>query len=237
MTRNELESLRARLEGAERLAIDPLGFVDRTLAPLRQEVVAFLAAGLAFGNVTAIGRSVRRVVAHLDDLETIGTVAHRWVRGADLQAVVGRLLDLQQEYGSLGALFEVGYVPGDMRRSMTNFSDRLRDGLPATRGVVTLTTRAADGSACKRLNLFMRWVVRSEGVDLGLWRGVSPADLMMPLDVHVIRYARRFGLTRRTTADWKMVEEVTAHFRGLCPEDPLRYDFAISHYGMAEGWD
>ncbi|MFT5434447.1 MAG: hypothetical protein ACI9OJ_005160, partial [Myxococcota bacterium] len=117
------------------------------------------------------------------------------------------------------------------------FSGRLRDGLPTTRGVVTLTTSPAQGSACKRMNLFLRWVVRSEGMDLGLWPGVSPADLMMPLDVHVLKFAKRYGLSQRATQDWKLAEEITAWFRKLCPSDPLRYDFTVSHYGMMHSWD
>ena len=237
MTRlEELEALRAQIEQVERLTVDPLGFVDREMSEHRQELAAFVAAGLAFGNVKAIGQSVARVLAHLDDLDGLGFAGHRWVRGADLQAVLGRIMALQAQHGSLGRLFEAGYEPGDIRGAMVRFSEALRAGLPETRGVVTLTTSPTGGSACKRMNLFLRWMVRTDGVDLGLWRGVRPADLMMPLDVHVVAYARRFGLTKRKAQDWKMAEEITAFFRRLCPEDPLRYDFAISHYGMMNSW-
>ena len=234
---DELEARRQLVETPERLAVDPLGYVPRDASVHDQELIAFVAAGLAFGNVHAIGRSVGRVVQNLHQLEKLGFEGHRWVRGPDLVNVLGRIRQLQTQDGSLGATFEKGYVPGDMRASLSAFARRLREGLPQTRGVVTLTTSPDKGSACKRMNLFMRWMVRSGDIDLGLWRGVSAADLIMPLDVHVVRYARRFGLTGRTTQNWKMAEEITDHFRVLCPTDPVRFDFTISHYGMLHSWE
>ena len=234
--RPQLDAIASAVEGPERLAADPLGLVPRDAPPAAQELVAFLAAGLAFGNVVAIKKSVQRVVAHLGRLDQLGREGHRWVRGDDLRVLVGRLTDLQGRHGSLGAAFMDGYVPGDMRRSLSTFAARLRDGLAPTRGIVSLTSSPDGGSACKRLNLFMRWMVRQGGPDLGLWRDVAPRDLVVPLDVHVTRFARRYGLTRRRTVDWRMAEEVTEGLRRLVPEDPLRYDFAISHHGMTVGW-
>ena len=205
--------------------------------PLTQELVAFLAAGLAFGNVRAIKRSVDRAAANLDNPAGLAEIGHRWVRGPDLVAVVGRLRELQSRFGSLEAHFLTTYEPGDMRGSMTRWTADLRGTLEPTRGVVTLTTDASAGSACKRLNLLMRWLVRTGSTDLGLWPSVRAADLMIPLDVHLIAYARTRGLTVRRGVNWVMAEEVTQHFRGLCPEDPLRWDFTISHAGMMAGWD
>lgn len=238
MTVAELDALRAEVESTDRLQVDPLGFVPREGASVeRQEIIAFVAAGLALGRVSSIGRSVARVVAHLDDLDDLGFGAHRWIRSADVRAVVGRIRALQERHGSLGAAFALDYCPGDMRSAMVGFAARLLDGLPATRGVRSLAVSPAGGSACKRMLLFLRWVVRPAAPDLGLWADrVSTADLLMPLDAHVIRFARRFGLTSRATVDWKMVEQVTAAFRALCPEDPCRWDFAIAHHGMTAGW-
>jgi len=220
MTRAELERIRAVVETAERLGVDPLGFVPRDASLHRKEIASFMAAGLA----------------HLDEPHALGYQAHRWIRGPDIAAMVGRIQVLQQEFGSLGAAFADSYRPGDMKASMSVFARRLREGLPQTRGVVSLSACPEDGSACKRMNLFMRWAVRPGPTDLGLWPQVRPADLVMPLDVHVIRFARLYGLTTRATVNWKMAEEVTAWFRALCPEDPLRWDFAISHWGMMRGW-
>ncbi len=84
--------------------------------------------------------------------------------------------------------------------------------------------------------MFLRWVVRpDDGIDLGLWRGVSTAQLIVPLDTHTARISRLLGLSQRRTADWKMAREVTAALRRLDPKDPVRFDFALSHLGISEG--
>lgn len=98
-----------------------------------------------------------------------------------------------------------------------------------------LVTDPEQGSACKRWNLFLRWVVRpADGVDLGLWKRVDPADLVIPLDVHIGRISRLVGLRRRRTPDWKAAEEVTERLRAIDPRDPVRFDFPLSHLGISE---
>jgi uncharacterized protein (TIGR02757 family) len=99
-----------------------------------------------------------------------------------------------------------------------------------------LVVDPAGGSACKRWNLFLRWVVRpADGVDLGLWRRVSPRDLVVPLDIHVGRISRLIGLRRRRTLDWRAAEEVTRALSRIDPEDPLRFDLPLSHLGISSG--
>ncbi len=236
-TRFELDALRTRIETPQRRDADPLAFVPLDVTRERQELIAFVAAGLALGNVVAIRRSVERVIAHLDAPDTLGWPAHRWIRGPDLADVIEKIRTLQSQYGSLGNVFYQGYAPGDLAGSLTRFSDRIRTGLPATRGVRSLTARPADGSACKRLNLFMRWMVRTDGPDLGLWTDVSPKDLKIPLDVHLLKFVRRYRISTRATVDWKLSEDVTRWFARRSPNDPLRWDFTISHYGMMHGWE
>ena len=236
LTKAELERLRDLSEAGERLAADPLGRVPDGPLPARERA-AFFAAGLAFGNVAAIRRVVGQVLAHLDDPEALRRLAgHRWVRGPDLAAVATRVRALQAEHGSLGAAFGAGYEPGKLRQALAAFSDRLRRGLPATRGVHFMTSTPATGGACKRMNLLLRWMVRRDEPDLGIWQGVRCEDLIVPLDVHVVRFAHRYNLTTRKTVSWRMAEEVTRALARFSPGDPLRYDFAISHYGMVYGW-
>lgn len=225
------------METPERLAADPLGAVPRDGPPAHRETAAFMAAALAFGNVKAIRASVGRVVAGLDDPAALRAAGHRWVRGPDVEAVVRRIRDLQEARGSLGRAFLDCYRPDDMRASLVAFGRLLAEGLDETHGVRFLVSTPERGGAAKRMNLFLRWVVRKEGFDLGLWSGVRTEDLVVPLDVHMVRFARRFGLTRRSTADWKMAAEVTAGLRAFDATDPLRWDFAISHYGMVRGWE
>jgi uncharacterized protein (TIGR02757 family) len=235
-----LDTLRGDAENAERLAVDPLGLVLAACPsadPRERELGAYVAAGLAMGNVVAIGRSVTRVLDCWRSGAALPFTVHRWVRGPDMQHLLDRLSELQVRYGSLEGAFLDGYVPGHgVAAGLSRLSSLVREGLPATRGIVSLSADPTDGSACKRLCLFLRWMVRRDGFDLGLWTRVSPADLIVPLDVHVIAFARRFELTRRATVNWVMADEVTSHFRKLAPGDPLRWDFAISHYGMMNGW-
>jgi uncharacterized protein (TIGR02757 family) len=102
------------------------------------------------------------------------------------------------------------------------------------RGVDYFFPRPEGGSACKRLNLFLRWMVRRDAVDLGLWSRVSPATLVIPLDTHVIRIGQCLGLTRYRSPGWRMARQITESLRRLDPEDPIRYDFSLCHLGMMD---
>ena len=104
--------------------------------------------------------------------------------------------------------------------------------MPARPGVCYFFPRPLAGSACKRLNLFLRWMVRKDEIDLGVWSQVTPARLIVPLDVHVIRLGRCLGLTHYKSPGWKMAAEITASLRAINPEDPVRYDFSLCHIGM-----
>ncbi len=104
--------------------------------------------------------------------------------------------------------------------------------LPERPGVAYFFPRPSGGGACKRLNLYVRWMVRHDEVDLGVWPSVSRARLVVPLDTHVIRVGRCLGLTARRTPGWRMAAEITGALRALDPDDPVRYDFALCHVGM-----
>jgi hypothetical protein len=107
-----------------------------------------------------------------------------------------------------------------------------RGPLPDDAGVRFFFPAPSDGSACKRLNLYLRWMVRREGVDLGLWRTVDPALLVIPLDAHIITLARRLRLTRLRSPGWPMALDITARLRRLDPRDPVKYDFALHRMGL-----
>jgi uncharacterized protein (TIGR02757 family) len=247
---------------ARYLDTDPIGEVRRFTSPDDREIAAFLAAGLAFGRVDLIlvhlrdlWRRLDHAPAHAADHWTarrarrLDGFVHRWVRGDDVAAVLGAIGRARREHGSLRTLFLDGYAPGDpdLGASLGRFVDALRgrvrlgrsrralpeESLP--RGVRTFFAHPRRGGACKRLNLFLRWMVRpDDGVDLGLLDPVRPDQLVIPLDTHVARISRYLGLTRRRTADWKMAAEITARLRELDPADPVRYDFAISRLGILD---
>ncbi len=166
-----------------------------------------------------------------------------------MAALAWRVAEALREHDSLRGLFLRGYEPSDpnVGPSLTRFVDTLLayDARPVGAakleppgsGVRYLLVRPADGSACKRLNMFLRWVVRpDDGLDLGLWPEVSTRRLIVPLDTHSSRVARALGFTHRTTTDWRTAEEVTAALRRYDPDDPVRYDFALCHVSMSGDW-
>jgi uncharacterized protein (TIGR02757 family) len=235
---------------------DPIERVRPFTNPADAEIVAFCAAGLAFGRVAGILASidallnvmgpspsafVRRFNPERDGagLEHLG---HRWTRGRDLVALVWILRQMLELSGSLEQFFVDGDTPAspDVGPGLDRFCERARQ-LDVTRvygrttgrlGVHGFFARPSAGSACKRLNLFLRWMVRRDGIDLGTWARVSASRLIIPLDVHVIRVGQCLRLTSYRTAGWRMAADITASLRLIDPHDPVRYDFVLCHLGM-----
>lgn len=246
-----LDDFIVRADVSQALSVDPLALAHEA-APREREVVAFLAASFAFGQVAVLKAALRQVLGALgpsptDTLRTLELEAlharlagfyYRWIRARDLARFLAALGEVLRAHGTLERAFLVGHSDGDadVQPGLAAFSRLLREaaGAPLTRGLAFLLPSPDGGSACKRMCLFLRWVVRpADGVDLGLWRGVRPAQLLMPLDTHIARISRYLGLTRRATPGLAMVKDVTAALRRLCPEDPLRYDFALCHLGIS----
>jgi uncharacterized protein (TIGR02757 family) len=238
-------------------ATDPVHIVRRFTAPEDREIVGFCAAGLAFGRVASVLQSVESLLAVMGphparfvrefdparERDRFAPLVHRWIRGRDLMALLLILQRMLRESGSIEKFF----LEGDDSRephvgaALDSFSTRalatdLRDAygrrVPKQRGVSYFFPRPSAGSACKRLNLFLRWMVRRDEIDLGVWTGLSPARLIVPLDTHVIRLGRCLRLTRYTSPGWKMASEITASLRDVDALDPVRYDFALCHVGM-----
>lgn len=237
-------------------ARDPIELARPYAAAADREVAAFIAAGLAFGNVTAVLQSVRAVLDRMGpspfafvrgfdpqrDGPAFVSFVHRWTRGVDVVALLWVLRQMLERGGSLEGFFAEGDDPAapDIAPGLEAFSSRalsvdLRPAygrVPARVGVAYFFPRPSRGSACKRLNLFLRWMVRRDAVDLGLWTRVAPSRLIVPLDVHVIRLGRCLRLTRLVTPGWRMASEITAALRQLDPDDPVRFDFSLCHIGM-----
>jgi len=174
-------------------------------------------------------------------LQEAGSIEQFFIAGDDpaspdigpaLDAFSARALqtDLRPAYGSRGA------GPFRLRQGFGGLAEARSAkavGPAGTRpGVCYFFPRPSAGSACKRLNLFLRWMVRQDAIDLGVWSRVSPARLIVPLDTHVVRLGRCLCLTRYATPGWKMAAEITAALRALDPADPVRYDFSLCHVGM-----
>ncbi len=169
-------------------------------------------------------------------------VVHRWTRGPDLVALLWIIKQMIDRSGSIENFFIEGYDPEaeDIEGALDSFSARalaldLRAAygkVPKRPGVCYFFPRPSAGSGCKRMNLFLRWMVRRDALDLGVWTRVSPAKLVMPLDTHVIRVGRCLRLTRRVSPGWPMARDITASLRRLDADDPVKYDFALCHLGM-----
>jgi uncharacterized protein (TIGR02757 family) len=170
-------------------------------------------------------------------------IVHRWIRGADIVALLWILRQMIDEAGSIEAFFAAGYDPAaaDVGHALDSFSRRalaldLRAvygrRVPKRAGVCYFFPRPSAGSACKRLNLFLRWMVRKDAIDLAVWTKLAPSRLVVPLDTHVIRLGRCLQLTRYTSPGWKMAAEITASLREMDAVDPVRFDFSLCHVGM-----
>ena len=228
-----LEALYRSCDFGDRLRSDPVRFPRRYGEPGDAEVAGLLAATYAFGRVELFGSVLERLLDHVGpsprawvlayDGGSMAAFEYRWLKAARLEAFVRRLRAALEGHGSLEAI-AVGGFDGSLASSLEALADVLGPEL----------ARPSRGSACKRLCMWLRWMVRppTEGVDLGLWQ-LPPSALVVPLDVHVSRIARLLGLTRRKTDGWRTALDITDSHRALDPEDPVRFDFALAHLGIS----
>lgn len=237
-------------------AFDPIQVVRRYDRVDDREVIAFVAAGLAFGRVASVVQSIEAVCRVLGpspaafvrkfdprrDGEPLRPLVHRWTRGDDFVALIWILQRLIDEHGSLERCLAPGVDPTaeDVEPALERLGSLAReiDLRPAYgrakkhAGVYYFFARPSTGSACKRLNLFLRWMVRRDAVDPGGWSAISARQLVVPLDTHTIRTGRCLRLTSRRTPGWKMATDITKALRAFDPNDPVRYDFALCHLSM-----
>jgi uncharacterized protein (TIGR02757 family) len=226
--------------------------------PADREIAGFCAGALAFGRVASVLNSIGALfrimgphpAAYVRTFEPdaphpeLRAMVHRWTRGNDIAALLWILRQMLERSGSIQRFFLEGYSAShdDVGPALDSFSTRAlqldvrraygRVRLPKRPGVCYFFPRPSAGSACKRQNLFLRWMVRSDAVDLGVWNRLPAAKLIVPLDTHVIRLGRCLKLTRYTSPGWKMAADITASLRALDPVDPVRFDFSICHVGM-----
>jgi uncharacterized protein (TIGR02757 family) len=237
---------------------DPLQFVRAFTSREDREVVGLLASCLAYGNVRQIKRSIGTVVEWLGPrpaaavarlrpaaaAAALSRFKHRFNTGRDVACLLFYLRQMQEQSGSVEAFFAQGHAESDAHvgPALTSFTERAlaldhgrlygRGRLPADAGVRFFLPSPLAGSACKRLNLFLRWMVRRDGVDLGVWSRVSPAQLVIPLDAHVLTIGRRLRLTRYRSPGWPMALDITERLRRLDAKDPVKYDFAFHRMGL-----
>lgn len=244
------------------LANDPLSFCHRFKNPQDQEIAGLIAASFAYGNVkiilrnlevifSKIGASPRRFVEQFDPqagLRLFAGFKHRFNDSRDLCALLYAIRLMLADAGSIEGFFCKGYDPGkpDISGVIDSFTKAIQSfdyspvfgtaAPPKDSYFSFFFPSPESGSACKRLCMYLRWMVRpTDGIDLGIWQTVSPAKLVIPVDAHIQRICRLLGFSARKQADWKMAREITAVLSRFEPLDPVKYDFSICHLGISEG--
>jgi len=244
-----LEALYSRLNRREYVHPDPLEFLYRYDDPRDREMVGLVASSLAYGRVAQILRSVGRVLDRLGPRpavfvteepasglpEALAGFRHRFTTGAELAAMLSGAARLALKHGSLGRAFASFMSPGD--ETVMPALARFACGLSSEGGLgrCHLVPDPGRGSACKRLLLYLRWMVRRDAVDPGGWERVPASKLVVPLDTHMFRLCRGMGLVTRRQADARAALEATAGFRRVAPDDPVRYDFSLTRLGINPG--
>lgn len=250
-----LDGLYRRYNRRNLIKPDPLQFVYRYSDRQDREIVAFLAAALAYGRVQQIEKSLTDLLGRMGDCpfefvrdfdgrrrEKLSDFKHRFTTGEDISDLLELLSRVLAENGSIEKCFLLGYSKTDesVLPALSKFCDGLlgtyarAHGGRAHRGLKYLLAGPANGSACKRLNLFLRWMVRNDDVDTGLWKRIDKAKLIVPVDVHMSRLCRILGFHSLKTVSLAMAMRITEAFREIEPADPVKYDFALSRIGIVK---
>lgn len=215
-----------------------------------REIAAFVASSLAYGNVWQILKSVNKALSimggsprmylensdYKDLASDFSGFVHRFAKGSHMAAMLSGIKEAVKEYGSLQDVFKEGVSTSENSyvNALDAFAEKIRAGSPNDPG--HLVPCPQKGSACKRLWLFLRWMVRCDDVDPGGWDKVSASMLVVPLDIHMYRACCGLGFTNRGQADMKTALEITDGFARMVPEDPVRYDFVLTRPGIRGEW-
>jgi uncharacterized protein (TIGR02757 family) len=250
-----LDRLYAKYNRRDLIAPDPLQFVYKYKMRADREIVALLSATLAYGRVEQIENDLNKLFAIIGKSpfdftlnfnktkrERLADFKHRFNTGNDISDLLELLKIVLKKHGSIENFFLEGYNNDDSNiiPALTDFCGRLyvmyekRFGKKVSKSFQFLLASPANGSVCKRLNMFLRWMVRSDDVDPGLWKSVDKAKLIVPIDVHMARLCKILGLYKRKTVTLAAAVEITESFKLIEPADPVKYDFALSRIGIIE---
>jgi uncharacterized protein (TIGR02757 family) len=253
--KNILEKLYDRYNHREFIKPDPLQFVYRYSKPADREIAGLLAAALAYGRVRQIekdlndlfgrmGTSPYAFVMNFDKAgrRKLDSFKHRFTTGRDISDLLSVLKKVLQQTGSVEKYFLSGYSKDDENiiPALSRFCGSLcaiyakENGGQVSNGLKYLLASPVRGSACKRLNLFLRWMVRDDDVDTGLWKRIDKAKLIVPVDVHMGRLCRILGFHDRKVISLSTAVKITECFAEIEPADPVKYDFALSRIGIVD---
>lgn len=229
---------------------DPIKFPHQYKRELDIEVVGFLASAFAYGkvelfmNVISIildrmGSSPSEYLLNFNfkrEKDRFAGVYYRFNNESDILALLYCLSETMKKWGSLKNLFLYSFEKtNNIKLALTQFVDEIRSFNKfelSLKKFEYLLASPKNGSACKRLNLFLRWMVRDRDIDFGIWKEVGKENLIIPLDTHVGKISRCLGLLTRKSNDWKAAQELTSNLKKFDPRDPVKYDFALCHIGI-----
>jgi len=254
--KSKLDALYRSFNFKARASHDPISIPMRYKRPRDIEVSAFIAAAYAYGRVdlflpvleriaSKMGKSPHSFVMEFEiqkHARLFDDIVYRFNKPVDLVGLMYALSQVLKRHGSLEKVFMAHSSKGDhdIGPGLTGLMAELKQagqgafrGSRKPEGFNHYFPSPATGGAAKRGALFMRWMVRDRDIDFGIWKGISPSQLVIPLDVHIARVSRCLGLTSRKSNDWKTALEITASLRRLDPRDPMKYDFALCHRGIS----
>ena len=254
ITKTELNKLVEKYETIDFIKTDPVQFPHRGRGKCKEEIelYGFIASLFAYGNRKLFIKKLEEIFAKAEgdllgfikngDFSSLKGVEYRFSKENDIIPIFKILSELYNESRGLEELFEYSWIQPELYLDLSEkyqiflksivdfFYSRVSE--KAGQGFYHMIPNPQNGGAMKRMNMFLRWMVRSGPVDLGIWRFMQPKDLLIPLDVHVARVSRQIGLLQRKSNDFKAVVELTENLRKYSPEDPVKYDFAMFGFGV-----
>jgi uncharacterized protein (TIGR02757 family) len=235
-----------------KISPDPLEFLHMYSDESDIEIAGIISSVFAYGNVKQIINSLEKIHKIMNykpnefvnnytgkkGRKLFGNMKHRFYSSEDIVLLFLILQKVYKKYGSLKNLFYkcCSENDGNLKSAISNFSKIMIKlsgyGTDASAGIKFMFSDPLKGSACKRMNLFLRWMVRKDELDFGLWNKIPTSELIIPVDTHVAKICKKLNLTKRKNVSWKMAEEITEKLKTFDPIDPVKYDFAICHIGM-----
>lgn len=238
-----LDKLTEKYENPDFIKDDPVQFIHKYTVKEDIEISGFIASLMAFGKRELFIKKLNEfssITNHQPykylisgNFSRLKDFNYRFIKPDDFLEMLNILRELYIKDGGLESLFKSAYKKNQGIRFQVitdYFYSRVKNNVG--QGFYFMLPNPNKGGAMKRMNMFLRWMVRKSSVDCGIWTFMQPSELLIPLDVHVGRVSRSLGLLTRKANDFKSVIEVTENLRQLCPQDPIKYDFAMFGYGV-----
>lgn len=247
ITKSKLDRLVEKYETPNFIADDPIQFIHKYSVKTDSEIAGFIASLFAYGSRKVFIKKIDEILYKANgnvtdfvksgDFTALKGIEYRFSKENDIIPIFKILSELYNSDKGLEELFRYSWKNADKQDYLRFFQTvvdyfYLRAPKTVGQGFYHMIPNPSNGGAMKRMNMFLRWMVRKPPVDLGIWNFMSPSDLLIPLDVHVARISREMGLLNRKSNDFKAVIELTKRLREFCSDDPVKYDFAMFAFGV-----